>query len=151
MLDEWDLAAWSIAWEGSIWISTWKDERGYKILKPCVSIGNQDKSLLEKFQVLVGEIGHITNIPGKNGCWDWRVTKQTEILFFCEKIKDIMPFERKKRIVKLMIEFCKLRQIERKYSERAWQIFCEIRILNKSGEKRRKNLWLRLRKVCKCQ
>jgi len=150
------IAAWSVAWEGSLSIVNGgsvsrrrlasgeiRKYEGHKsYLKPYIAVANTNRDLLEEFQLLVG-MGSIrcykpTN-PAHKDSYIWIVRTIKDCLEFCEAILPWLPA--KQRQAELVIEFCSGGLPTRSFrdTDRDWEIYEEMKKLNKRG----KELWLR--------
>lgn len=136
------IAAYSIAWEGSICIGLChnketKRRKSHLTLLPSVSIGGTDKNLLNTFCALVG-YGKVRltkrgdSLLNHKPVWQWKIRAMGEIKSFCEEILPYLPAKRKQ--AELMIVFCNGRlNAIRPYTDRDWAIHREMKRLNHRG------------------
>ena len=134
------LVAWSIAWEGSI--SLHYDKKSKSSLQTKIWIGNTERELLDNFLQLVkvGRVRHNRNATKNHkACWEWQATSQAECRQILESVLSYLPSSRKGQIAKLVLEFIKTRKeancvkYNAPYSKREWEIFAEVRLLNRRG------------------
>lgn len=120
--------------EGSIGI--WIDTKS-KYLHPLVTISNNYIPLLE-WLVRVFGIGSFGRVHGRT--FQWRIVAINDILQF---LRLLLPYLKiKRRQAELLIEYCELEKQnimeyvsnnKRPYSPRQWEIYEELKKLNKRG------------------
>ena len=106
---DWELVAWSIAWEGYVGVG---EGNKYRRLKPVIIIGNTERELLEKMQKFAKGYGRIYGPQLKlkhKPMFIWQIYRLTEIKEVLENIVQLIPSTRKKEVVKLLLEFCNSR------------------------------------------
>ena len=132
--------AWAIACDGSITIHCYKHSSHY-VLKPSVGFTNTEESIVKEVKktVAMGNIvEHSAGNPKHKDATIWNLTSFLEILHLLKEIKNYLPI--KKRRAELVIEFIESR-IKRgvlenqhlPYSKREWEIYEEVKKLNKRG------------------
>jgi hypothetical protein len=114
------------------------------IYAPYMGIANTDYAIIDAIFRITG-VGCI-NIRkryverGHNIVYEWKVTSFRLVLELCQQIVNVMRSERKKKIVKLVIEFCRARLDEfnnstrAPYGKREIGIYRTVAVLNRRGK-----------------
>ena len=146
------IIAFSIAFEGSIQLIKYNDEKvteGFTY-QPRIRLCNTDYDLLENFFKIVklGKIGKEEQ-PRKpetqNPSKEWHVASMQECLFLLTQITSLIPSRRKKRVAELLMKFLgeRISQVRKAieqrsrtvepYTQNAHDIYKLIKKLNKRG------------------
>lgn len=134
-LTKWELLAWTIAWEGCISVSKYKDKRDGRVyLNPFICITNTRRRLLEFLFDLI-EVGKIFDGVKAKGnrkqSYELRIWKHDDLRFVLNRIVDLLPA--KEGQARLMLEFLSLRSRNVRYSSKAFKIADAIREMNRKG------------------
>ncbi len=139
------LAAWSIAWEGSIQlniVNKSKSEWKGKQFNTSIAIGNTNKSLIEQFKMITGYGGVCPNARkgNKEYCWRWYISSHAEIKAFLEQIVNYLPLKQEQG--KLLLEYINIRLEEKRrtnqnasHTKREYEIAERMTELNKKEER----------------
>jgi hypothetical protein len=114
------------------------------VYSPYIGIANTDYTIIYEIFRITG-IGNINirrrNVErGHKVLFEWKVTSLKRVLALCESIVDNMKCNRKQKIVRLVIEFCRSRLgpfnriTTNSYSRREIEIYDEVAELNIRGQ-----------------
>ena len=123
----WEAVAWYLAGDGSFQLDIKRSARQKANLQPRISALSADPELTETFIDMV-DVGQI--YIDKNDNCTWYICNQKDVKEFAKKVLPFMPLPRKAEVIKLLIEFCELREKGEYYGLREWEIHKEIKKLN---------------------
>lgn len=131
------LMAWSICWEGSIYLSQGQRQgREKPEYTPHISLTNTNPTLMKAFTELVG-YGRVFPRPPTEihkASYEWQVGTLNGVKQCCEEMLPYLPAKQEQ--AKLLLEYCNSRLSAKggTYSKREEQIYEEMRKLNKQGK-----------------
>ena len=134
-----EIMAWSVEWEGSIGINVRGSGRS---LAPMIQITNTDFDVIEHFHDIAKKIGNFHVHDYKDGRKPIKMLTIGALLQVECILKNVLPYmhKRKGKIAELVLEFIasrKRRGILKNpsipVSNREWEIYKEVKQLNKRG------------------
>ena len=142
---DWELVAWSIAWEGYVTLVKFRNKQ-INVIRPIIEISNTEKHLLEKMQSFAKGYGRITGPylnklhTNNKPVYYWRICRLSEVKDVAENIVYIMPSKRKQEIAKLVLAFCnsRLAKVGSPYTdfeEMLWKNVAKLNYGSKRGKK----------------